>query len=117
MTITTLPPRKRRTHRELRAAAITAGIHPVLAETTRYSDLMALIAAAPQLALVVDADLPDSPRLGIPLTPLQRMQNSGMTYDEIASVLTFTRGIHTESEWVSADEYTPWDEFDGPGAA
>jgi hypothetical protein len=45
------------------------------------------------------------------------MENSGMTADEIASVLTFARGSHVETDWPSADHFTPWDEFAPDGAA
>lgn len=113
------PVRRSEQARRLRERAIAVGIDPFVAGTTAADDLAAVIRLAPQLRLVHDADLAelDTPRIGSPLTPLQRMENSGMTRDEIASVLTFARGMHVESSWVSADGYTPWDEFDGPGAA
>ena len=73
-------------------------------------------ASTNQLSMVSDA-CPDSyPRLGIPLTHRQRLENAGVTPDEITSILTYTSGQHVESAWVSADEYTPWDEYTG-GAA
>ncbi len=105
--------------RHTRERAIAAGIDPFVAGTTSTEDLEAILAAAPVLRIVPNADLAelDTPRLGVPLTPLQRLENSGMTDDEIASVLTFARNTHVESSWISADGYTPWDTFDGGDAA
>lgn len=105
--------------RRLRERAIAVGVDPFVAGTTAADDLAAVIRLAPQLRLVHDADLDalDTPRLGVPLTPIQRMESEGFTPDEIASVLTFTRGMHIESGCLGADNYGPWDEYTPDGAA
>jgi len=105
------------TARRMRERAVEVGIDPFVAGTTPVDDLAAVIRLAPQLRLVEDADLDSVPRIGVPLTPLQRMENSGMTADEIASVLTFARGSHVETDWPSADHFTPLDYYDGGDAA
>lgn len=65
MTSTIVPrrqPKPYQTARRMREAAVEAGIDPFIAGTTPTDDLRAVIAAAPQLRLVLDVD--DVPRLG-----------------------------------------------------
>ena len=111
------PIRRHEVSRTVREQAVAMGVDPFVAGTTSISDLRAVIAAAAQIRIVDDVDVPDAPRIGRPLTPLQRMEIEGFTPDEIASVLTFVTGKHTDSAWVSADGFTPLDHYTGGGDA
>jgi len=118
-TILTPRPAPRRTSRSLREEAIQAGVDPFIAGTTAPDDLAAIIRFAPQLRLVEDADLDTVPRLGIPFDPYEEAP------DEAASTRYFKeRRSNPDAmpdiaslDWIGANEYTPFDEYTGPGSA
>jgi len=89
----------------LRRELVERGVEPWIVSATPTSLLNRLDRETPQLRLVLDvedADPDTMPRLGNPFTRMERLE-ADCTPDEVASVLTFARGVLVEPSFPQWD--------------